>query len=161
MTYIECPICLDEQKDYNTLICGHQLCLLCERKLKEHNCYKRCPLCRTPLNWIGLIAIENHENRINVDEESQQIVETITEPETESEYESQTHTQLQLQPQFQTYIQAQIQIGTRPNLTRRRIIIENEEDNCLNGDDDFKELASKLICGIVVIIVLLILIHHK
>ena len=49
MTSIECPICLDEEKDvYVTLICGHQLCKECEDELKSHNSYNRCPLCRTP-----------------------------------------------------------------------------------------------------------------
>ena len=99
MTSIECPICLDEEKDvYVTLICGHQLCKECEDELKSHNSYNRCPLCRTPLNWIGLLSNVNSGTHVSeseiinaalqsniIDEESGEILEIINETLRENE----------------------------------------------------------------------------
>lgn len=59
MSSIECPICLEDKDEYKTLICGHELCNECEIKLNENNILNKCPICRTPLNWVGLISNVN------------------------------------------------------------------------------------------------------
>lgn len=47
----ECPICLDNQKNYIILVCGHCICNNCLFTLKQNTTTteKKCPLCRTNL----------------------------------------------------------------------------------------------------------------
>ncbi|XP_067929445.1 uncharacterized protein [Watersipora subatra] len=44
----ECPICLDELKDYETLPCTHRFCKGCIKQLIETTKTNQCPTCRKP-----------------------------------------------------------------------------------------------------------------
>ena len=70
MTTIECSICLEEKKNFKTLLCGHSFCLDCINKLIEHNEFKKCALCRTVIVTNLRVIIPSRNNYIYNSSES-------------------------------------------------------------------------------------------
>tara|TARA_Y100000591_G_scaffold197212_1_gene170650 strand:- start:868 stop:1491 length:624 start_codon:yes stop_codon:yes gene_type:complete len=113
---IDCPVCLEKQKNYVTLTCGHKICNHCELLLIQHNRYDVCPECRTPIYH----DIEN-SNYLNLtDETPREMLESISEF-NNVRYDNQIITDFQQLIDDRTG-EAVVQITTRDNDGRIRII---------------------------------------
>ena len=71
-----CPICLEEKQDFHFIICGHKVCIDCNRMLRENDCMNKCPVCRCPLNWMGYVEF-NGENFVLRRDTPASVVQTV------------------------------------------------------------------------------------
>lgn len=71
-----CPICLEEKQDFHFIICGHKVCTECNRLLREHGCFNKCPICRCPLSWVGYVEF-NGENFVLREDTPRSVVRSI------------------------------------------------------------------------------------
>ena len=71
-----CPICLEEKQDFHFIICGHKVCIECNRMLRLNDCMNKCPVCRCPLNWMGYVEFDG-ENFVLSRNTPAAIVQTV------------------------------------------------------------------------------------
>ena len=156
--YKECPICLDEKQDIIVLLCGHELCRDCKKELIEHNVLNKCPLCRTPLNWIGFL--EKIETEARENEQRQQVLPPSP----------QVPSQLHMIPSAQLYnnldyenriVNNEIlprEINVVGTVVETQEINNREEDRwCFEWDNDTKNVLANIFASLIIIIVIYII----
>lgn len=130
-----CPICLDERESFHFLICGHKVCVECNRLLRANNCMDKCPVCRCPLEWMAYVEF-NGENFVLPARTPQSVVQTVVAA-------SRNHDAIR-----EVVIEANVAEEDEQRVLRERPARVGRREHVHHGAEDW-ECAGNIACSVV------------